>query len=72
MSKKSFNYTIEPWITTKEQVEYTTNIFKVLSREMNIESEGHKETFSIVEAPDCINVIALTDKKEVVLVEQYL
>jgi 8-oxo-dGTP pyrophosphatase MutT (NUDIX family) len=71
MSKKSFNYTIEPWITTKEQVEYTTNIFKVLSREMKIESEDHSATFSIVEAPDWINVIALTEDKEIVLVEQY-
>ena len=71
MSKKSFNYTIEPWVTTKEHEEYTTNIFKVLSREMKIESEDHKAIFSIIEAPDWINVIALTDDKEIVLVEQY-
>lgn len=71
MSKKQFNYTIEPWLTTKEQVEYTTKIFKVLSREMKIESEDHTATFSIVEAPDWINVIALTENEEVVLVEQY-
>lgn len=38
---------------------------------MKIESEDHKAIFSIVEAPDWINVIALTDKKEIVLVEQY-
>ncbi|MFY0684802.1 MAG: NUDIX hydrolase [Balneola sp.] len=71
MSKKLFNYTIESWKTIQEQVEYTTNIFKVLSREMKIESEGHKATFSIIEAPDWINVIALTDNEEIVLVEQY-
>lgn len=71
MTYKKFNYTIEPWVTTKEQVEYTTKIFKVLSREMKIESEGHLATFSIVVAPDWINVIALTDENEVVLVEQY-
>ncbi len=71
MSKKLFNYTIEPWVTTKEQVEYTTNIFKVLSRDMKIESEDHKATFSIIEAPDWINVIALTEEDEIVLVEQY-
>lgn len=71
MTNKLFNYTIEPWVTTKERVEYTTNIFKVLSREMKIESEDHSATFSIVEAPDWINVIALTDDNEIVLVEQY-
>jgi len=71
MSKKQFNYTIEPWVTTKERVEYTTNIFKVLTRDMKIESEDHSATFSIVAAPDWINVIALTDENEIVLVEQY-
>lgn len=71
MGKKSFNYTIEPWITTKEWVEYTTNIFKVLKRDMEIVSESHKATFSILEAPDWINVIALTSENEIVLVEQY-
>ncbi len=71
MGKKSFNYSIEPWVTTKEQVEYTTKIFKVLSRDMKIESENHSATFSILDAPDWINVIALTPENEIVLVEQY-
>lgn len=71
MGKKSFNYSIEPWITTNEQVEYTTKIFKVLKRDMKIESEGHYATFSILDAPDWINVIALTPENEIVLVEQY-
>ncbi len=38
---------------------------------MKIESEDHSATFSIVEAPDWINVIALTPNEEIVLVEQY-
>ncbi|MEQ9265526.1 MAG: NUDIX hydrolase [Balneolaceae bacterium] len=71
MSKKSIKYTIEPWKTTDERVEYTTNIFKVLKRDMEIVSEGHKATFSVLEAPDWINVIALTPENEIVLVEQY-
>ena len=71
MGKKLFNYSIEPWITTNERVEYTTNIFKVLRRNMEIKSENHKAAFSILEAPDWINVIALTSENEIVLVEQY-
>ena len=71
MGKKAFNYTIEPWVTTDERVEYTTNIFKVLKRDMKIASENHSATFSILEAPDWINVIALTPDNEIVLVEQY-
>lgn len=71
MSKKSFNYTIEPWVTMDERMEYTTNIFKVLKRDMEIVSEGHKATFSIIQAPDWINVIALTAQNDIILVEQY-
>ncbi len=71
MGKKTFNYTIEPWVTTNERVEYTTNIFKVLKRDMKIESENHSATFSILDAPDWINVIALTSEDEIILVEQY-
>lgn len=71
MKKETISFTIEPWITTAERVEYTTNIFKVLKRDMRIDSENHKATFSILEAPDWINVIALTADREIVLVEQY-
>jgi 8-oxo-dGTP pyrophosphatase MutT (NUDIX family) len=71
MNRNSFVYSIEPWVTTNESVEYTTNIFKVLSRGMKIESEDHHAIFSVLEAPDWINVIALTPENEVVLVEQY-
>ncbi len=71
MSESSFKFTIEPWVTTAEREEYTTNIFKVLRRDMVLGSENHKATFSIVEAPDWINVVALTDEGEIVLVEQY-
>lgn len=71
MNKLSFKFSIEPWITTAERVEYTTNIFKVLKRDMQILSEDHKATFSILKAPDWINVIALTPASEIILVEQY-
>ena len=71
MKSPKINFTIEPWVTTKEQIEYTTNIFKVLKREMCVVSENHKASFSVLEAPDWINVIALTDEDNIILVEQY-
>ena len=71
MSSRNFSFSIEPWVTTDEEVKYTTNIFKLLSRSMKIESEDHSATFSILEAPDWINVIPLTPDNEIVLVEQY-
>lgn len=71
MNKQSFKFTIEPWITTAEFLEYTTNIFKVLRRDMKIPSENYQSTFSILKVPDWINVMALTSKNEVILVEQF-
>ncbi|MFN1835698.1 NUDIX hydrolase [Balneola sp. MJW-20] len=67
----SFNFKIEPWLTTDERPEYTTNIFDLLSRDMKLESEDHSATFSILRAPDWINVVPLTDNDEIILVEQY-
>ncbi|MDR9419863.1 NUDIX hydrolase [Gracilimonas sp.] len=71
MNTRDFEFSIEPWITTKEELKYTTNIFKLLSRDMKLESEGHSASFSIIEAPEWMNVIPLTSENEVVLVEQY-
>jgi len=71
MTKKNFPFSIEPWVTMKENVEYTTNIFKVLKRHMRIDSENHNAIFSILEAPDWVNVIAVTEENNIVLVEQY-
>ena len=71
MKETSFKYSIEPWVTTNENVEYTTKIFKVLKRGMKIESEDHFAEFSILEAPDWINVVALTPERDIILVEQY-
>jgi 8-oxo-dGTP pyrophosphatase MutT (NUDIX family) len=71
MSNSSFAFTIEPWVTTDEEVKYTTKIFQLLSRDMKIESENHSATFSVIKAPDWMNVIPLTPENEIVLVEQY-
>lgn len=38
---------------------------------MELKSENHQATFSIIKAPDWINVIALTKDKHIVLVEQF-
>ena len=71
MKNRDFKFTIEPWVTTNEELKYTTNIFKLLSRNMKLESEGKEARFSIIEAPEWMNVIPLTPENEVVLVEQY-
>ncbi|MEO1023226.1 MAG: NUDIX hydrolase [Bacteroidota bacterium] len=71
MHIEPLSFTIESWKTTQEHREYTTNIFTVLKRDMELRSEKHTASFSILEAPDWINVIPLTPSGEIVLVEQY-
>lgn len=71
MSRGNFKFSIESWVTTNEELKYTTNIFKLLNRDMLLKSEDHEASFSILEAPDWMNVIPLTAENEVVLVEQY-
>lgn len=71
MSNREFKFSIEPWITTKEELKYTTNIFKLLSRNMKLESEDKEAEFSIIDAPEWMNVIPITPENEIVLVEQY-
>jgi len=73
MSEKSFSFTIEPWSVVHENKEYQTPIFNLLSRKMQLEAEDeHNEgMFYVLDAPEWVNVIPVTEKNEVVLVEQY-
>jgi len=73
MSKKSFQFTIEPWSVVHENKEYHTPIFNLLQRKMQLEAidEKNEGDFYVLEAPDWVNVIPITPNKEIVLVEQY-
>lgn len=73
MSKKSFNYSVAPWTVTHENKEYQTPIFNLLHRRMRLESndESIEGDFYVLDAPEWINVIPITEDEEVILVEQY-
>lgn len=73
MSDKTFSFRIEPWSIVKENKEYTTPIFNLLKRSMKLEAkdDSAEGDFYILDAPEWINVIALTPEEEVLLVEQY-
>lgn len=73
MNKKSFQFTIEPWSVEYENKEYQTPIFNLLKRKMVFESkeEQNEGEFYVLQAPEWVNVIPITMKEEVVLVEQY-
>lgn len=73
MSKSSFDFQIESWSIVQENKEYSTPIFDLLKRRMKLQSQedsGEGE-FYVLDAPEWINVIALTAEEEIILVEQY-
>lgn len=73
MSEKSFQFSIEPWSVVRENKEYHTPIFNLLQRKMRLEAkdEHNEGNFFVLEAPEWVNVIPITNNNEVVLVEQY-
>ena len=73
MSKKSFQFTIEPWKVVRQNKEYQTPIFNILKRSMRLEAADEQKSgdFYVLEALEWINIIPITSQKEIVLVEQY-
>jgi len=73
MSEPTFNYRIEPWSIVTENKEYKTPIFNLLKRSMELQAENESDRgdFYVLDAPEWINIIAITADGEVILVEQY-
>lgn len=68
--KTKFNK-IKKWEIESENIEYQTPIFKLLKRNCKSPNQDKKGGFYIIDAPDWINVFALTPEKEIILVNQY-
>jgi 8-oxo-dGTP pyrophosphatase MutT (NUDIX family) len=68
--KTKFNK-IKKWIIESENTEYSTPIFTLFKRNSKSAIQDRRGSFYIVDAPDWINVIALTPDNEIVLVRQY-
>jgi len=73
MSKKSYQFSIEPWSVVQENKEYQTPIFNLLRRKMRLDSRTEKNEgdFYVLKAPEWVNVIPITTDKKVICVEQY-
>lgn len=73
MSDEEFNFRIEPWSIVKENKEYTTPIFNLFKRTLRLvtDNETAEGDFYVLDAPEWINVVALTSDGEIILVEQY-
>jgi 8-oxo-dGTP pyrophosphatase MutT (NUDIX family) len=62
---------VEIWKRQSSEAVADCRVFKVREDFCERDSDGAKHSFFVVEAPDWVNVIALTKEKEVVLIEQY-
>jgi len=63
--------TIERWDETGQETRYKGRIFSLHQRRLRSPSTGREHPFDIVEAPDWVNVVALTAGDRVLLIRQY-
>jgi 8-oxo-dGTP pyrophosphatase MutT (NUDIX family) len=66
-----FKFTKPKWTITKDKKVYGTPIFSLQEKEVLPDDGSDAAKFYVLNAPEWINVIALTDNNEVALVEQY-
>lgn len=66
-----FKFSKPGWETLKDKKVYETPIFSLHQKKMRPGGEDNPADFYVLEAPEWINVIALTDDQQIVLVEQY-
>ena len=61
-----------PWVITAEQELYRTRVFTILGHRAQSQlNEAKQGSFVVLDAPDWVNVIALTQNNEVVMVRQF-
>lgn len=63
--------TVPRWSEKGRKELLKTRIFSVSERRLARSSDGKEGRFVCVEAPDWVNIVALTDRQELVLVEQF-
>jgi ADP-ribose pyrophosphatase len=62
---------IRPWPLLEQQCEFDTRIFRLVRRQSASPRTGRVHDFYVLETPDWVNVIPLTDDNQVVMVRQY-
>ena len=60
-----------PWITLATEVLGTYPIFELTRSHQRSQSTGREHQFLRLQAPDWVNVVAVTERGDMVLVEQY-
>jgi 8-oxo-dGTP pyrophosphatase MutT (NUDIX family) len=67
----SFSFSKPKWEIIEDKKLLETPIFSLHERQLLPHKKSETASFYVLEAPDWINVIALTENRDVVLVEQY-
>jgi 8-oxo-dGTP pyrophosphatase MutT (NUDIX family) len=62
---------IKPWTRTEADLIYEARVFDLYRERLKSPDNEYEDYFYFVKTADWANVIALTEKEEVVLVEQY-
>jgi 8-oxo-dGTP pyrophosphatase MutT (NUDIX family) len=62
---------IRPWALLRAESRLSTPIFNVSGRTCRSPRTGTDHEFLVLEAPDWVNVVPLTEQQEVVMVRQY-
>lgn len=63
--------TIQPWDDVEHRDVYSGRIFTVRRDRLRSPATGRNHDFDIVDAPDWVNVVALTGDNRVLLIRQY-
>jgi len=66
-----FKFTKPKWTVVKDKKVYGTPIFSLHEKKVLPDDGSDAANFYVLNAPEWINVIALTDDNDIVLVEQY-
>jgi len=61
----------EAWAVTSSRELADCRVFKVREDTSRRESDGAESTFFVVENPDWANIVAVTENREVILIEQF-
>ncbi len=59
------------WSEISRRVMYAGRIFSIVQVRRKVEAQAREFTFDVLECPDWVNVVALTDAGDVVLIRQY-
>jgi ADP-ribose pyrophosphatase len=70
-SKKAARKEIPRWSSTSKKILAENPFFALEEHRREEEGTGRQGYFFIIDAPDWVNIIALTEEKEIVLIEQF-